>query len=423
MGKTAIIGFGGGGYHAAKALREADPSAEIEVYTDSPESPANPMLTTYYVAGKISRSDVTPYETAESIARALDLKLQIQRVKKLCGKKRSLLLSDGTERVYDDIVIATGSHSLVPPIQGLPKDGKGIYMMRTLADADRLLERIQAGLSSAVVIGASWVGIKVAEALYAHHVPTTLADMAPRIFPTATLPAAAEKIHRHLSDLGIGLKFGSGISAIRPDGNGIVSSFADGTELHSDIVALCLGVRPTVDIVDPEEFDMGRGLRVDECMRTSVPHIYAVGDCCEAYEMITEQKMSVNLWANAFVQGAVAGKNIAGKQAEFPGNFIHNITHFLDMDFVGLGDNRSQGELVTFVHPKEGWEFYAIRNERGITCINILDNRRVSGPAKAALIKRLRTPKENIGPAARLALLQSGLPDSITAEIGGAHND
>lgn len=417
MSKTAIIGFGGGGYHAAKALREADPSAIIDIYTETLDAPANPMLTTYYVAGKIGRETQKPYGSVKDIAEKLQLNLYNQRVKKLRGADRVLVLEDGTERQYDDIVIATGSHPLVPPIKGLPD--KGIYVMRTMADADKLLSAIEGGISSALVIGASWVGIKVVEALHAHKVPTTMADMAPRIFPTATLPETAEAIHKHLEGLGIGLKFGSGISSICADGDEIVSSFADGTEIRSQIVALCLGLRPTVDIVDPAEFEMGRGLKVDLAMRTSVPHIYAIGDCCEAKELITGQQMQVNLWANAFAQGTVAGNNIAGIPDQFQGNFIHNITHFLDMDFIGLGDNRSQGELVSFRHPTEGWLFYAIVSDGAPRCVNILGNRRVSGPAKAALIKRFTEPEVILAPAARLALQQSGLPESIIAQIGG----
>lgn len=417
MNKTAIIGFGGGGYHAAKALRESDPTAQIDVYTDTMNVPANPMLTTYYVAGKISRETQMPYGPADKIAQELGLNLILRRVKSLRAAERVIVRDDGTETAYDDIVIASGSHPLVPPIQGLPD--KGIFVMRTVADADKLLAEIEKGVSSALVIGASWVGIKVVEALYAHQIPTIMADMAPRIFPTATLPETAEVIHTKLRDMGIGLKFGSGISSVCAEGDGIVSTFADGTEIRTQIVALCLGLRPTVDFICKDEFDMGRGLRVDEHMRTSVPHIYAIGDCCEAKELITHQPMAVNLWANAFVQGTVAGHCIAGLEDHFQGNFIHNITHFLDMDFIGLGDNRSQGELVTYRHPTEDWMFYAIVSDGAPRCVNILDNRRVSGPAKAALIKRFSMPDATLPAAARLALRQSGLPESLIAKIGG----
>lgn len=419
MSKTAIVGFGCAGYHAAKALREADPDAQIDVYTDTPDAPANPMLTTYYVAGRITRDTLLPYGPAGALAEALRLTLYTAHVQKLYAAERTLALADGERRSYDDIVLATGSHPLIPPIAGLPADRAGIYAMRTPADADKLLSAIQDGLDSAVVIGASWVGIKVVEALVAHQVPTVMADMAPRIFPTATLPDVAEIIQARIRAMGIGLKFGSGISSICRESGEMISSFADGETLRSGLVALCMGLRPTLDYIDPADFEMGRGLRVDARQRTSVPHIYAVGDCCEGKELVTGQPMAINLWANAFAQGAVAGQNIAGLDAEYQGNFLHNITHFLDMDFIGLGDNRSQGELIRYRHPTDGWLFEAIVGEDRPGCINILDNRRVSGPAKAALIQRFTEPEKSLSPVARMALHQSGLPESIIDAIGG----
>ena len=422
MSKTAVIGFGCAGYHAAKALRECDPEAEIHIFTDTPDAPYNPMLTTYYVSGKIDRETMSPYGSVDKIALELDLKVHTGKVKKLNAGAREIVPEQGEPCRFDDIVVASGSHPLVPPIQGLPEDRKGICVMRTPSDADRFLESIQKGLRSALVIGASWVGIKVVEALHAHQVPTTLADMAPRIFPTATLPPVAEIIHGRLEQMGIGLKFGSGINSIVQDEESgrMLSSFSDGTVIESDIVALCLGLRPTVDFIDPSEFEMGRGLKVDLSMRTSVPHIYAVGDCCEAYEMITGQHMSVNLWANAYTQGSIAGRNIAGQSCEFQGNFIHNITHFLGMDFIGLGDNRTQGETITYTHPTEGWQFYAVVNEKGIGCVNILDHYAVSGPAKAALIKCLNLSGDSLGDTARFTLQKCGLPADIIAQIGGS---
>lgn len=419
MSKTAIIGFGGGGYHAAKALREADPYAAIDVYTETDNGPANPMLTTYYVAGKIERNTQMPYGAADEIAARLHLNVYThERVKHLQARKRTIELANGTQRTYDNIILATGSHPLIPPIQGLEANRSRVFVMRTVADADRLLQAIKSGLGSALVIGASWVGIKAVEALYAHHVSTVMADMAPHIFPAAALPDVAEVIHQHLQELGISLKFGAGITSLRRDGNQVITSFSDGSEVHSDIVILSMGLRPTVDIADPSEIDIGRGFRVNARMQTSVPHIYAVGDCCEAYEIITHQPVVVNLWANALVQGSIAGKGVAGIWEEFSGNFIHNITHFLDMDFIGLGDNRALGEHIVYRHQMEGWTFCAIVHNGRISCINVLGNHKISGPAKAALIRSLTTDSP-IGPAARLALQHSGLPAHIVAKIGG----
>lgn len=423
MSKYAVIGFGCAGYSAAKTLRELDPEAQIDVYSNTPDAPANPMLTTYYVAGKITRDEVFPLGRKDDIVSELGIQLYEETpVQKVLAKARTVVLADGTERTYDDIVLATGSHPLVPPIPGMPD--KGIYVMRTVYDADKLLKTIQGGLKSALVIGASWVGIKVVEALYAHKVPNiVLADLAPRIFPTATLPDVAEEIHRKLEqEKGIGLFFGRGISALREEEDGIVAVFSDGTEIKSDIVALCLGLRPTVNYLDKEEIEIGRGVAVDRHQRSSVPHIYAVGDCCEAEEIVNGQRMVVNLWANAGMQGRVAARNIMGFNDEFQGNFIHNITHFLDMDFIGIGDNRAEGERLSYRAP-EGWTFDMVLRNGDPVCVNILENHNLSGPAKAALIKRINAPRSRMSLEATVALQQAGLPEEIIDKIKGEGHD
>lgn len=417
MGRYAIVGFGCAGYNAAKELRRLQPEAHIDVYSNTADAPANPMLTTYYVSGKITREEVFPLGDKESIIRDLKIRFrEKEAVRRVIPAERKVVTEKG-EEVYDDIVLATGSHPLVPPIKGLPD--KGIYVMRTVYDADRLLAAIQAGgVKSALVIGASWVGIKVVEALYAHGVPTVMADMAPRIFPTATLPETAEVIHAELEKKGIGLLFGKGIDSLREENGEIVSVFSDGTEVRTAIVALCLGLRPTVDYLDKSEIDMGRGVRVDRHQRSSVEHIYAVGDCCEAEEIVNHQLMSVNLWANATAQGKVAARNICGRNEEFQGNFIHNITHFLDMDFIGVGDNRAEGEHISYVSP-DGWRFEMIEKDGKPVCVNIFENKRLSGPVKAVLLKKITTPAEKLGLDAAVALKQAGLPEEIINKIEG----
>ena len=405
MKNVAIIGFGCAGYHAAKALRAADPDCRIQVFSNTREAPANPMLTTYYVAGRIPRSGVFPLGEKEEIRRSLRLELfEDTPVRRVLAKERTVLLEDGTSHTFDEIILATGSHPFVPPIQGLPQ--KNVYVMRTVEDADRLLNGIQDGISSALVIGASWVGIKVVEALTAHHVPTTMVDMAPCIFPTAILPDVAAEIHRRLEAKGISLLFERGIVSMEEQEDGIVCSFSDGSSLKTGAVILCLGVRPTVDYLDPQEIEINRGIRVDAFQRTSVPHVYAVGDCCEAREILHNQYVVVNLWANAVRQGMIAGKNAAGGHEAFQGNFIHNITHFLGMDFIGIGDNRAQGETIAYDSPDGSTMFRAILADGTIACINLLDNYQISGVVKNYMVKRVLGSREPFDDKSRVHLVE-----------------
>lgn len=422
MCKYAVIGFGCAGCHAARALRERAPDSQIDVYSETGGAPANPMLTTYYVAGKIGREAQFPLGTQEDIVRELGIRLFAGTpVKRVLAGARAVELADGRRETYDGIVLATGARALLPPIPGCPEED--VFAMRTPEDADLLLARIGRGVSSALVIGASWVGVKVAEALYAHHVPTVIADMAPRIFPTAALPGPAEVIHGRLAALGVGLKLGCGIQSMRRETDGIVSVFSDGSEVKSEIAVLCLGVRPALECLDREEIDVGRGVRVNRRMETSAPHIYAAGDCCEAREVSTGQSMPVSLWANAVLQGRIAGHNAAGGREEYQGSFIHNVTHFLGMDFIGLGDNRAQGEALTYISP-EGWRLDLVCRDGRPVCVNLLDNHGLSGPLKALLLKQLGGAPVRLGAEAAAALRSAGMPDNIIELLeGGSHGN
>lgn len=418
MKQIAIIGFGCAGYHAAKTLREMMPDCQIDVYSNTDTAPANPMLTTYYVAGKISREAVFPFGEKEAIIKELGIRFfENTPVAHVDTDNLKIVLHDESCHAYDDIILASGSHPLIPPISGLPE--KDVFVMRTVDDADTLLARIEQGVSSALVIGASWVGIKVIEALYAHHVPSTLADLAPCIFPTAALPEMAELIHDRLRGMGIDLLFGRGIASMRKEEDGIVSVFSDGTEIKTEIVALCMGLRPTVSYLDQQKIEMGRGVRVDRHMRSSVPHIYAVGDCCETKEIMSGEYMSVNLWANATVQGRIAAKNIAGACEEFPGSLVHNITHFLDMDFIGLGNPKLPGDVVEYGAPKSGTYVRAVIKDGKLQCANILGNYRVSGSLKSVFLRQQECPGEPIPQMLYANLIHEGLDKEFINLIGG----
>lgn len=405
MKKVAIIGFGCAGYHAAKALREKCPDCDIHVYSNTHEAPANPMLTTYYIAGKLPRSGVFPLGVKDEIVQSLQICLHEDTpVKYVLAKEHIVVLEDGSRKGYDEIILASGSHPFVPPIKGLPK--KNVYVMRTVDDADRLLEGIHNGISSALVIGASWVGIKVVEALTAHGVPTSMADMAPCIFPTAILPDVAGEIHARLEAKGISLLFGRGIDSMEEQEDGIVCRFSDGSSEKTQIVALCLGLRPSIGYLDASEIDINRGVLVDEHQRTSVPGVFAVGDCCEAREIIHNQFVVVNLWANAVRQGTIAGQNAAGENETFVGNFTHNITHFLGMDFIGIGDNRAKGETIAYESPDGNVMFRAIVEDGRIACINILDNYQISGVLKNYMIKRVLGSREPFDDKSRVRMVE-----------------
>lgn len=417
MKRYAVVGFGCAGYHAAKTIREWIPDCRIDVYSDTDKAPANPMLTTYYVGGKIPWENLFPFGGKEEVIEELKIdSFMHSTVEKVSASERSVM-AGGKKEMYDDIVLASGANALVPPIAGLP--GNGVFVMRTVKDAERLLEAVKSGTKSALIIGASWVGIKVAEALRIHHVSCVLADMAPYIFPTACLPEVAVHIQEKVQKLGVELKFGSGISSMREEEDGIVSVFTDADEIKTDIVVLCMGVRPSVSYLDSEEIAIGRGVRVNCHMRTNAAHIYAVGDCCETIEIMSGEYMPVNLWANAVVQGQIAGKNIAGYPDKFEGAFAHNITHFFDMDFIGLGNPRLPGEVVEFGEMEKGNYIRAVIRDGKLKCANILGNYRISGFFKHWFTWQQERPGEVIPTWLCVGLQREGISEAFIALLGG----
>lgn len=421
MNTVAIVGFGCAGYHGAKALREADFCGTIDVFSASEFAPANPMLTTYHAAGKLNFEGMFPFGSLQDISRQLELRIfSGQPVTRLCTKDKTLVTTDKIERGYDRILIASGARAFVPPIGEVPQNN--IFYLRTPEDAQLLRARMERGdVRHGVVIGASMAGVKVAELLVNAGADCLLADMAPRVFPLAALPEMSEEIHRRMQKKGVQLAFGQGLSGLNELPNGQIEVCFGETRERADVVALCIGVRPQLDFIDPQEIKLDRGIVVDHQMRTSAADIYAAGDCCTAYNLQTGKPQPINLWANAGYQGRTAGFAMAGRDETFAGSFAHNITHFLEMDFIGCGDVNAQGEVMEYRRPDGSFWLKAVLQDGKPACVNLLDNYVISGVIKHYLTKRFMNIGEPISEMQQVSLLQAGMPRAIIERLEGAY--
>lgn len=395
MEHFAIVGFGCAGYHALSAIRESGSTAQIDIYSDTDMPPYNPMLTTYYVGGKLSYEGMFPFGTLAEIGERYQADFYTEvRVKEVKAEEKVIVTADGQGRAYDKILISTGATAFVP---GSFAALTGAHCMRTVEDAKKLREALERKhYKSAVVVGASMVGIKVAELLHKRGTHVTLADMAPHIFALAAYPEVSEMIEERIGKIGIDIAFGQAITAAdeHTDETGEVTGYTvhlgDGSEIETELLILNIGTRAATGILNPEEVKIDRGIVVDKTMQTSVEGIYAAGDCCQGNNLQSGQTQIIGLWANAGVQGRVAGRNMAGVSDEADGNILHNITHFLDMDFIGLGDNRITGEVYEYMNRDKGFYLRAVLKDGKPAGFNILDNYGLSGVLKAHLIKILR---------------------------------
>ncbi len=339
--RVVIIGSGAAAYECVAAMREEHYEGEIHVFSDTNRAPYNPMLTTYYACGKLPYEGMFPFgsheEDGEVFWKKLDVEFHGQDpVITLDTQKKTITSKNGLNLTFDQCLIASGATPIVPPVGG--HDSKRVYTVRTVEDAIALHEAQEKKPKRVVVIGASMVGVKVVELFKKVGAEVCLADLAPRIFPLAAHEECSTVIEGKIEEQGVKLRFGEAFSGLEETEDGIKVFFGENQEPEiGDLVVLCIGVRANLSFVNREEIEMDRGLLIDNRMETSVKGIYAAGDVAQGMDVLGNKKVIIGLWASARTQGRTAGLNMAGKDATYEGNILHNITHFMDMDFVGLG--------------------------------------------------------------------------------------
>ena len=424
MKRLAIVGFGGAGYNAAKAARSVSPDAEIDVYTDTDVGPYNPMLTTYYVKNAIAYDTLFPFGALEEIAQSLRLNIHTGcPVTGLLAQERAVELANGTRRRYDSILLSTGASALMPPIPGI--DLPGVLKMRTAADARLLKERIETGgLKDALVVGASWVGIKVIEDFYEKGIACTLVDGAKWIFPVAAFRETAQRIQADLDRKSVRQAYGQMLERIErePDGR-LAACMKGGERFSADTVVVCIGIRPNVGFLKGSGLEIGRAVRVDRKQQTNIPGIYAAGDCCEGFEMQSGTYKHVGVWANAQNQGRVAGINMAGGNEEFSSNLLLNLAHYLHVDFLSIGDITTccPGDEV-YEYEDDYYYIRGVKKGKDIKCINIFGPPESNGILRSGFVKSLQH-EQTFSDYGVAALQAAGYPDSFIKFWGGSDHD
>ena len=424
MKRLAIVGFGGAGYNAAKAARSVSPDAEIDVYTDTDVGPYNPMLTTYYVKNAIAYDTLFPFGALEEIAQSLRLNIHTGcPVTGLLAQERAVELANGTRRRYDSILLSTGASALMPPIPGI--DLPGVLKMRTAADARLLKERIETGgLKDALVVGASWVGIKVIEDFYEKGIACTLVDGAKWIFPVAAFRETAQRIQADLDRKSVRQAYGQMLERIErePDGR-LAACMKGGERFSADTVVVCIGIRPNVGFLKGSGLEIGRAVRVDRKQQTNIPGIYAAGDCCEGFEMQSGTYKHVGVWANAQNQGRVAGINLAGGNEEFSSNLLLNLAHYLHVDFLSIGDITTccPGDEV-YEYEDDYYYIRGVKKGKDIKCINIFGPPESNGILRSGFVKSLQH-EQTFSDYGVAALQAAGYPDSFIKFLGGSDHD
>ncbi|MBW1995408.1 MAG: FAD-dependent oxidoreductase, partial [Deltaproteobacteria bacterium] len=234
----------------------------------------------------------------------------------------------------DKLLLATGGDAIVPKIQGVDK--QGITPLKTIADADRVLNM---KASKAVVIGAGSIGVESAISLLKRGMKVTLIEQLGQILPTVFDQEAASIIQKVIEDMGVEVITGE--RAVEFKGNSRVMAVATrDITVDCDLVLLAVGIRPAVGLARAAGVEIGElgGIKTDSRMRTSIQNIYAAGDVCETFDIARNTHYVNAIWPMAVEEGRVAGLNMAGRKAVFPGSVrMNSIGNFVGFPAMSVG--------------------------------------------------------------------------------------
>ncbi len=357
-----IVGGGLAGAKAAATLREEGFDGDVIVLAKEDEPPYDrPPLSKAYLPK--SGADAEQARTQAFLedpgfyeVNRIDLRLGTEATE-IDITEREVSVEGGELR-YDKLLLATGSEVIRLDLPG--SDLPGIYYLRTVSDADRLHEVLQAG-ARVVVVGAGWIGLEVAAAARAHDCQVTVVDVVD--LPLARvlgpeLGAVYAQLHR---DNGVELRMRTGVSGFAPGMAGSVGAVAldDGEEIPADVVVVGIGVRPSTSLAQAAGLAVDNGVLVDEHLRTSDPDVFAAGDCVNLWSPFYQRRLRVEHWANALNGGPAAARAMLGGDVVYDRiPYFYSDQYDFGMEYSGWIDPGGYDEVV-FRGDVEAREFIA----------------------------------------------------------------
>ncbi|MGI8691590.1 MAG: FAD-dependent oxidoreductase [Geodermatophilaceae bacterium] len=341
MPRLLVLGGGAAGMSAASAARRVDSALEIVVLEANGYAAYGMCGLPYYIGGVVDGAEsllAYPPETFRA-DRGLDLRLHT-RATRIDPDRHSVETDHGEQIGYDALVVAAGAQPTRPPIPGT--DHERVFTIRALEDSIRLRGLIDKGLvRRALVVGAGYIGLETAEALAMHGAEVEVAEALPRITmsvdtPISDVVEAELRAHVHV-------RLGAAVMALEPNGDGLVARLAD-EDLHDDTidvdaVVLATGVRPDSQLLTTVGADHlpGGAVLVDDQMHTSIPDVFAAGDCVAHRHRILDAPAWIPLGPAANKTGRVAGTVAAGGQATFAGIVGTAVVKVFDLEVARTG--------------------------------------------------------------------------------------
>ncbi|GAB3468790.1 NAD(P)/FAD-dependent oxidoreductase [Azotobacter salinestris] len=330
--KIVIIGNGPAAIAAAETLRGQDRSCEIVMLSRESVPFYSPCPLAEYVEGSVPKDHLFLRDPDFYARTGIDIRYGCP-VRRIDPQARQVWTGDQAVG-YDRLLIASGSRAFVPPIPGLAT-ARGVFELKTLGDADGILERIRSA-RRAVVIGSGFIGLEAVQALVRQGLEVTLLEAREHVLPAMLDSEMAALVERRLVAHGVQVRTGCGAERILEGDDGVRAVLAAGVEIPCELVICAAGVRADLSILEGSGIASNLGILVDARMQTSVEGVFAAGDVIERPDAPDKHRVVPN-WPNAVSTGRIAAWNMLGIDRHHPGLEAVNVVRVFDLPIASFG--------------------------------------------------------------------------------------
>lgn len=379
MKNYLIVGNGVAGTTAAENIRKQDKEGKITIVTDEDFPFYWRLRLNEYLAGDLTEEALAAKKAQWYGDQRIDLKLKTL-IAGADPNEKVVFTEDKQRLSYDSLLIATGSHSFIPPIKGSEKEG--VFALRNIQDA-RGISVWAKDIEDVVLIGGGLLGLEAGNALLKLGKKVTVVEFFPRLLPRQLDVDGAQRLQKVMEKMGFSFRLGARTQEI--SGNDQVTGvlLEGGESIPSKMVIISAGVRPNLELAEPLGLENDKGIKVDEYLRTNQTDIYAAGDVVEF------RGMPYGIWPAAMEQGQIAGTNMAGGNLVYKGTTIANSLKVVGVDLASAGnidaENEKESRVVT---DDKVYKKIVMENNQIVGCIMLGDTKAFNKITKAMSEKK-----------------------------------
>jgi nitrite reductase (NADH) large subunit len=366
MKRYIIVGNGVAGTTAAENIRKLDQEGTIIILSNEDLPFYYRIRLNEYLSGDLKEEDLLAKKAEWYKEHKIDLRLQSPVVSG-DPQKKVVVAKDNEEFSYDTLLIATGSHSFIPPITG--SETNGVFAIRSIQDC-REITGWAKKVEDVVLIGGGLLGLEAGNALLRLGLKVTVVEFFPRLLPRQLDVDGAKRLQAIMEGMGFSFRLGAKTQEITGDNLVTGVSLEGGESLSAQMVIISAGVRPNMELAQPLGLETDKGIKVDERLRTNQPDIYAAGDVAEF------RGMPYGIWPAAMEQGKTAGTNMAGGDSVYKGTTMANTLKVVGVDLASAGEIDAEGKFDSkMVTDEKIYKKIVLDNNLIIGCIMLGDKK------------------------------------------------